>query len=47
MSVVQREQLDPRQDELGLYLWGTVVWFVLLFVGTALLIYAGHTILLE
>lgn len=45
MSVARREQLDPRQDELGLYLWGTVVWFVLLFAGAALLIYAGNTMM--
>lgn len=43
MSEAEYEQLDPRQDEIGLYLWGTIGWFVLLFLGAAILIFAGHS----
>lgn len=39
--VVTRDELDPRQDRLGLYLWGTIVWHLLIVFGTAVLIVGG------
>lgn len=46
MSAIQPEQLDPRRDKIGLYLWGTVVWFALIFLGALVLIVAGNTAML-
>jgi len=40
--VIPRWQLDPRKDQLGLYLWGTVVWFLVLAISALALIYFGH-----
>lgn len=37
-SVVERRQLNPWNDRLGLYLWGTIGWHALIVVGTLLLV---------
>lgn len=43
--VVPPGQLDPRKDRLGLYLWGTIVWHLLIVLGTVLLILGGRALL--
>lgn len=43
--VVPRRQLDPRKDRLGLYLWSTVVWHLLIVLGTVLLVVGGRALL--
>lgn len=43
--VVPRWQLDPRQDRLGLYLWGTLLWHLLLLTGATILIVVGGAVL--
>lgn len=43
--VVSRRQLDPLEDHVGLYLWGTIVWHLLIVFGTAVLIVGGQVLL--
>lgn len=43
--VVSLQELDPRNDRLGLYLWGTIVWHLLILLGTVLLVVAGRALL--
>lgn len=35
----------PRHDRLGLYLWGTIVWLLLILLGTVLLVIGGDVLL--
>lgn len=43
--VVSRRELDPRNDRLGLYFWGTIVWHLFFLVGAILLIVGGRALL--
>lgn len=39
--VVARRQLNPREHHVGLYLWGTIVWHLLILLGTVTLLAVG------
>lgn len=42
--VVSRDQLDPRVSRLGLYLWSTFLWHLLILTGAIALIVGGRTV---
>lgn len=42
MTGLEYHELDPREDLIGLYVWGTVGWFVMLFIGTTILVFLGN-----
>lgn len=44
MSVDRPEHIDPRRDLVALYTWGTLGWFVLLFIGATMLLAVGKLV---